>query len=421
MAAEGPPAPSASAVSALRSMFDQAPSGKQQGGKRLADLSTDIGRTAFGFAQERLESFDGTYEGTFSVKVRHGKGHLELNKPLTVFEGQFQNDKFDGKGVLKRQDGSSYVGQWKCGQKHGLGVKSRDGTSYDGKWDDGLRHGAGCQKYVNGDRYSGTWWRGQCSGIGTYYFEDGAQFHGAWGNGRYDGVGFHYGPNKERERLTFDQGVLVQREILTPASPPKTKGRPTVNKGKVRDSQLKQDMIRSTEFDAGPVYRYLTVKDSTVLDLSAPSVRRRNLPPLTPEKTSPVRGMPPLGEEEQPRRDMDDIREDTADAVRALIVAEDEDFQIFGLCSWGEDVADEEVHEILSGAQVSCEEEQPQRPMDDIRQDAAEALHALVAADDEDAHSAALHSWDELGADEEVHEILSGTHLSCDSIPVEVL
>ena len=61
------------------------------------------------------------------------------------FEGEYKNNKRNGKGTFSSRDGSSgYVGEYKNGERNGYGVEKRsDGAKYDGPWKDGNPHGKG--------------------------------------------------------------------------------------------------------------------------------------------------------------------------------------------------------------------------------------------------------------------------------------
>ena len=59
-----------------------------------------------------------------------------------VYEGEVQNGKRHGNGMLTWADGQSYQGMWYLGLPHGLGVAEYgSGASYCGEWYLGDRHG----------------------------------------------------------------------------------------------------------------------------------------------------------------------------------------------------------------------------------------------------------------------------------------
>jgi hypothetical protein len=53
-------------------------------------------------------------------------------------------------------DGSTYVGHWNNGKRHGCGKNVyADGKIYDGEWVDCTRHGYGVQKWPSGEKCDG--------------------------------------------------------------------------------------------------------------------------------------------------------------------------------------------------------------------------------------------------------------------------
>ena len=239
------------------------------------ELASDLGRKDFGFSHEEFEDESGFYEGTFKMKVRNGCGVLIENHSGSTYHGQFLHDKKHKHGLQVWGDQSSYDGQWDHGSKHGQGIYQSETSKYDGRWEAGLRHGFGKQVYANGDEYEGVWWKGQCSGPGVYYHTDGSEYHGGWAAGRRHGAGMYFGSRSQKEQHLYQQGVLVQRKILLPGSKPprgQRAGQP-MHCDKLLATQKQLDMMRETIFNATPHIGHLCVKDSTVLDLSAPSIR----------------------------------------------------------------------------------------------------------------------------------------------------
>ena len=55
-----------------------------------------------------------------------------------MYEGQWKNDRRDGKGSYTWPDGNKYVGEYADGKQEGRGVVTwADGTKFDGEWKDG--------------------------------------------------------------------------------------------------------------------------------------------------------------------------------------------------------------------------------------------------------------------------------------------
>ena len=85
------------------------------------------------------------YLGEWKEGKLHGQGSLiygiyvEKNKG-DVFSGLFKDGVFDGQGTYTLSDGSKYVGEYKGGNRNGLGILySTDGSIIiQGRWSDGL-------------------------------------------------------------------------------------------------------------------------------------------------------------------------------------------------------------------------------------------------------------------------------------------
>jgi hypothetical protein len=135
----------------------------------------------------------------------------------------------NGKGTFVLSDGSIYVGEFKMGEIHGVGVcKYRDGSRYQGEWAHRLPHGKGTRYFPNGQKRTGIWKRGlavgpdgrfeslasqekyianavqlqtgclfgNCAnGNGTYAYRDGSRYEGSFRDGKPDGQGHFYYPN----------------------------------------------------------------------------------------------------------------------------------------------------------------------------------------------------------------------------------
>ena len=75
----------------------------------------------------------------------------------------------------------------------------------------------------------------------------------------------------------YKYGVLVERKILEPGSKPPRGQRAIQPMHSDREvaTQKQINMLKETVFDSVPYLGHLSVKDSTIMDLSAPSIRRQ--------------------------------------------------------------------------------------------------------------------------------------------------
>ncbi|KAH3762786.1 radial spoke head protein [Pelomyxa schiedti] len=103
----------------------------------------------------------------------------------TVYEGEWDRDKWHGRGTWRSPDGSGdlYHGKFENGKRSGNGsmLFGGDGGSYVGEWKNDKFHGQGVRLWANGDRYDGKWVCGMENGEGTRtWSRDGSSFTGLW-------------------------------------------------------------------------------------------------------------------------------------------------------------------------------------------------------------------------------------------------
>jgi len=96
------------------------------------------------------------------------------------YVGDLKNELPDGKGIMTyEEDGSTYDGEWKEGQRYGNGTLTyEDGAKYEGEWKDGEMDGTGIFTWSNGDKYEGDWKNGKKNGQGTIFYQDGSKLEG---------------------------------------------------------------------------------------------------------------------------------------------------------------------------------------------------------------------------------------------------
>lgn len=73
-----------------------------------------------------------------------------------MFEGDYKNDKKDGRGVFTWASGNIYKGEYiedeRCGNGQMLWT---DGSMYEGEWDCGIQHGLGRMIFPDGTTKEG--------------------------------------------------------------------------------------------------------------------------------------------------------------------------------------------------------------------------------------------------------------------------
>ena len=138
------------------------------------------------------------YEGEMLDYERdgYGIGHYDLK----TYEGYWKNNKWHGHGVLTSKSGyviselgfsEKYVGEFKEGLLCGSGIlydKNGD-VIYDGQWQDNKFHGKGTRLFSNGEKYVGEYVAGKMHGHGTYTFPGKWEYTGDFRNSRRTGQG----------------------------------------------------------------------------------------------------------------------------------------------------------------------------------------------------------------------------------------
>jgi hypothetical protein len=117
------------------------------------------------------------YQGQWYEDKPQGKGKF-TDFEGSVYEGNFVDGMFGGEGTLSFYQGykyTKYVGQFSNGKKYGEGrLDFSDGSFYQGGFKDDLQHGWGVDTYVDGSTFSGNFVNGKKHGKGCYKtkFED---------------------------------------------------------------------------------------------------------------------------------------------------------------------------------------------------------------------------------------------------------
>jgi hypothetical protein len=122
------------------------------------------------------------YEGEFKNDRKNGKGTLTYESG-SIYEGEFVDDQRTGKGVLYYANGNRYEGDFVDDQIVGKGVLYyASGNKYEGEWKNGKPDGKGVLYYANGNTYEGDFVDGKPYGKGTSYYPDGKVEHKGYFN-----------------------------------------------------------------------------------------------------------------------------------------------------------------------------------------------------------------------------------------------
>lgn len=131
-----------------------------------------------------------------------------------IYEGNFQNGLFDGKGSIFFVNGNSYIGNFVKGIRQGKGKFTwSKGDSYEGDWVEGQKTGNGVYIWANGSKYEGGWIDNSRTGKGTFTYTNGSKYIGNFKDGLFEGSGKLYGPNEAliNDGL-FQKGKFIEKQ-----------------------------------------------------------------------------------------------------------------------------------------------------------------------------------------------------------------
>lgn len=154
------------------------------------------------------------YKGGWNLDKKDGFG-IQINPDDTKYEGEWRNNKYDGRGTLWVKKNNAYarqyVGGWRDGNMEGQGVYYFDnGEIYRGGWLRNKKSGEGRLDYVNGDNYIGEWANDVQEGFGAMNYANGNIFEGLWSNGKKEGPGlFFYASTKKVRPLSHAYYVFL--------------------------------------------------------------------------------------------------------------------------------------------------------------------------------------------------------------------
>lgn len=129
------------------------------------------------------------YTGEYANGLRSGSGTYRYPTG-SVYEGEWKDDKKEGRGTSSVADGNVYVGEYKNGVREGHGTYYyEDGHVYIGEWKEDKREGHGTLTYADGAVYIGQFKKSVREGQGTYTAASGNVYIGEWKNDKAEGHG----------------------------------------------------------------------------------------------------------------------------------------------------------------------------------------------------------------------------------------
>ena len=132
-----------------------------------------------------------------------------------IYKGFFQDNEFNGKGLMIYNNGSSLFGDWANGVCTGKGyLRINNQYEYDGDFVENKKHGYGVEKYPDGSKYEGQFQDNKKNGHGKYIISGGETYVGDFKDDLFDGEGVYRWPSESREYVgQFKNGNMNGKGI----------------------------------------------------------------------------------------------------------------------------------------------------------------------------------------------------------------
>lgn len=130
------------------------------------------------------------YEGSWSDDKRHGVGNFK-DIDGSQYQGEWACDHKEGKGIATYISGARYDGYWHNDKYHKSGIYTGSPedfvAKYEGEFQYNKFHGKGTLYFCNGDIYKGFFKDHKFHGLGTFTFANGTTLVGKWNYGIKEG------------------------------------------------------------------------------------------------------------------------------------------------------------------------------------------------------------------------------------------
>ena len=171
----------------------------------------------------KLENIINIYNKIFSDKYNEklDKCYIIYNQAKKYYngkyEGEFKDNKREGKGKFYFNDGDIYEGDYKNDMREGKGITYykglNDGDRYEGEYKNDKKEGQGTYYYSNGDKFEGKWKNNIVEKRGIFYWSNGDRYEGEYKNDKAEGKGIMYYNNGDREMGDYSKDNKIGKHV----------------------------------------------------------------------------------------------------------------------------------------------------------------------------------------------------------------
>ncbi len=159
-------------------------------------------------------------------------GFIDGNTGCFLYQGNFQNRNFHGKGKITFANGDIYEGDFVDGHFTGKGkMIFINGEIYEGDFVNEKLTGRGRYTFLDGDIYEGDFIEGERTGKGKYTFANGNVYEGDFIDGVFDGKG----------KITFANGEVYEGDFIDGI--PNGKGKVSFANGNVYEGDFVDEKL----------------------------------------------------------------------------------------------------------------------------------------------------------------------------------
>lgn len=171
---------------------------------------------AHGYGVHNWPSGD-KYEGEWKECLKHGYG-TDFFANGDVFSGTYHEGKPYGKGRYQWANGSLYIGDFKNGLKSGKGRWQKgEGnlmTVYEGDYLNDKKHGYGVFRWPSGNYYEGEFCEDERHGKGRMVWTDGSEYEGDWFRGMMKDQEINRRMEQEDTKMFSPQPRLLKNKSM---------------------------------------------------------------------------------------------------------------------------------------------------------------------------------------------------------------